>query len=251
MSPEHIALIKATVPVLREHGVTLTTHFYQRMLQHHPELKNTFNLDHQSSGMQPRALAGAVLAYAENIENPSALAKTVERITNKHVSLNIQPEQYDIVGEHLLHAISEVLNIPLQDELIKAWHMAYNQLAKLLIGIEQSKYSQLETTQGAWSGWRNFVIRAIEPASNKLRIVLHAEDGQEVVAVTADAYISILVQLAEQNIYQPQQFKVQQSSTDSYVIEVSQDATLNDAVQLALSSSYKIGDIIQVSSPQQ
>ena len=85
--------ITATVPVLREHGVLLTTHFYTRMFTHNPELKNLFNMGNQQSGKQQTALAMAVLAYAENIANPSVLASAVNQIGHKHVSLNIQPEQ--------------------------------------------------------------------------------------------------------------------------------------------------------------
>ena len=99
MTPEHIELVKATVPVLRENGVALTQYFYNRMLANHPELKNVFNMDHQSSGRQPRALAAAVLAYAEHIENPSVLAKAIEHITTKHVSLNIQADQQWHIGQ--------------------------------------------------------------------------------------------------------------------------------------------------------
>lgn len=39
MTPQQIELVKSTVPVLREHGVTLTTYFYKRMLNNNPELK--------------------------------------------------------------------------------------------------------------------------------------------------------------------------------------------------------------------
>ena len=39
-------LVKATIPVLKEHGVALTTYFYQRLFRHNPELKNIFNQSH-------------------------------------------------------------------------------------------------------------------------------------------------------------------------------------------------------------
>ena len=135
MTPQHIELVQATVPVLRENGVALTTYFYNRMLNNHPELKNTFNMDHQSTGRQPRALAAAVLAYAENITNPGVLAKAIERITTKHVSLDIQPDQYAIVGENLLHSISEVLDVPMDSDLIAAWKEAYTLLSRLQSGL--------------------------------------------------------------------------------------------------------------------
>src|SRR5690606_30222341 len=83
-------LVKATVPVLKEHGVALTTHFYHRMFHHNPELKQIFNRTHSESGKQATALAMAVLAYAENIDDPSVLAPVVELVANKHASVGIR-----------------------------------------------------------------------------------------------------------------------------------------------------------------
>src|SRR5690606_13486255 len=115
----------------REGGVALTTHFYNRMFTHHPELKNLFNMGNQQSGKQQTALAMAVLAYAENISNPSVLMPGVDLIGHKHTSLNIQPEQYGIVGTHLLCSIKEVLQDLACNEVIDAWAAAYQQLAQL------------------------------------------------------------------------------------------------------------------------
>ena len=75
-------LVKATIPVLKEHGVALTTYFYQRLFRHNPELKNIFNQSHNETGKQPVALAMAVLAYAENIDDPSVLAPVITMIAH-------------------------------------------------------------------------------------------------------------------------------------------------------------------------
>ncbi len=60
LTADQIARVKATAPVLAEHGVTITKHFYKRMFTNHPELKNVFNQAHQQSASQPQALARAV-----------------------------------------------------------------------------------------------------------------------------------------------------------------------------------------------
>ena len=109
MNTSQKELVKATVPVLKASGNDLITYFYQRMLTNNPELKDIFNMANQASGKQQNALTGAVLAYAENIEDPTVLINTLKSIGNKHVSLNIQPAQYDIVGNHLIGSIKEVL----------------------------------------------------------------------------------------------------------------------------------------------
>ena len=55
LSKEQIELVTTTVPVLREHGVALTSHFYKRMLSHNPELMQVFNMGHQRAGFQQQA----------------------------------------------------------------------------------------------------------------------------------------------------------------------------------------------------
>ena len=47
-----IDIIKSTVPVLKEHGLEITTTFYKNMFKNNPEVKPLFNMDKQSSGEQ-------------------------------------------------------------------------------------------------------------------------------------------------------------------------------------------------------
>ena len=251
MTPQQIELVKSTVPVLREHGVALTSYFYQRMLNNHPELKNVFNLDHQSTGRQPRALAAAVLAYAENIETPEKLAKAVEHIANKHVSLDIQPAQYSIVGENLLHSISEVLDVPFESDLIEAWKQAYLKLAGILIGVEQQKYQQLADQNGGWAGWRSFKIIAIEDQAEGKRFKISATDAQAIPVANAGDYISVKVHVPEKALDQPQQFSFDLDQTaDKYafLVKASAEHSEYDVASILL-DHYQVGDEVAVSAP--
>ncbi len=105
-----IATIKSTIPLIVSTGPKLTAHFYERMFKHNPELKDIFNMSHQTNGDQREALFNALCAYASNIDNLSALLPAVEKIAHKHTSLNIQPEHYKIVGTHLLATIDELFH---------------------------------------------------------------------------------------------------------------------------------------------
>ena len=78
------------------------------MFSKNPEVAPFFNPAHQTSGSQQRALAGAICAYAANIDNLEVLGGAVELIAQKHASLQIKPEHYPIVGENLLASIREV-----------------------------------------------------------------------------------------------------------------------------------------------
>ncbi|MBL8452885.1 MAG: nitric oxide dioxygenase, partial [Zoogloea sp.] len=80
-------LIEATVPVLLANGEAITRHFYGRMFDAHPELKNLFNLGNQASGDQAQALAGAVYAFAAHMDKPALIGPILDRIAHKHVSL--------------------------------------------------------------------------------------------------------------------------------------------------------------------
>src|SRR4029453_11687800 len=154
-----IAVVKSTAPALAQHGYTIIQRFYERLFQAHPELKNLFNMRHQERGEQQRALAGAVLAYATHIDNLAALGPAVARITHKHASLNVQPEQYPIVGQNLLSAITEVLGEAATEDILRAWGEAYKELADILIKEEGAWYDEAATRPGGWRGWRNFVVR--------------------------------------------------------------------------------------------
>ena len=135
-----IDIIKSTVPVLKEHGVEITTTFYKRMFGNNPEVKAMFNMAKQESGEQPKALAMAVLAAAQNIDNLEAILPAVQKMCKAHVNANVKPEHYPIVGENLLAAIKEVLKDAATEEVLNAWAEAYEVIAKVFIQIEKDMY---------------------------------------------------------------------------------------------------------------
>lgn len=177
LTQEQLAVIKQTVPVLQEHGETLTRHFYQRMFRENPEVLAYFNPAHQHSGRQQRALAGAVCAYAQHVDNPAALAGAVELIAQKHVSLGILPEHYPIVGENLLASIREVLGEAATEAITDAWAAAYSALADIFIEREAAIYAEQASTFG-WSGFKPFVVARREAVGDEVvAFYLRPEDG--------------------------------------------------------------------------
>ncbi|WP_264272160.1 globin domain-containing protein [Duffyella gerundensis] len=256
VTSEQKDLVKATVPVLRENGVALTDYFYKRMLKNNPQLKETFNMGHQRSGAQAKALAGAVLAYAENIDDPSVLAPVVELICHKHVSLNIQAPDYDIVGENLLHSISEVLNISMEDKLIAAWASAYQQLADLFIATEKSLYAQQEKTPGSWLGWRDFVVARKEKENSEITsFYLVPKDGKALPTYKPGQYITVRVMVPALGIKQPRQYSLSDSPGGKYLrISVKREDSRAENqdpgyVSSTLHNVIAEGDTLEVSAP--
>ncbi len=195
LTPGQLAVIKQTVPVLQENGETLTRHFYQRMFRHNPEVLGFFNPAHQRSGSQQRALAGAICAYAQHIDNPGVLADAVELIAQKHVSLGIQPEHYPIVGDNLLASIREVLGEAATDDILDAWAAAYDALADIFIEREKALYEAQEQQFG-WRGFKRFVVTRREPASeNIVSLYLEPEDGTVLQPHQPGQYLTIRLTL--------------------------------------------------------
>ena len=135
-----IDIVKSTVPVLKTHGVEITKTFYKNLFRDHPEVKNIFNMGRQESGEQPKALAMAVLAAAENIDNLEAIMPVVEKIGVRHCDADVKAEQYPLVGEYLLGAIKEVLGDAATDDVIDAWGKTYGVLAEVFIAKENEIY---------------------------------------------------------------------------------------------------------------
>lgn len=200
-SAQTIALIKATVPVLQQHGEAITTHFYQLMLREHPELKAFFNEAHQAHGTQARALAGAVLAYAANIDRLEALAGALPRIIQKHVSLGVEAQHYPIVGQCLLRAIKEVLGDAATDDIIAAWGEAYTALANILIAAEEQVYQENAAKLGGWRGTRAFKVARKEPESELITsFYLEPTDGGPLPDFQPGQYLTLVLNVNGQEL---------------------------------------------------
>lgn len=247
-------LIKATVPVLQTAGAVLTGHFYNRMFIHNPELKEIFNMGNQANGRQREALANAVLAYAQHIDNPTVLIDALKGIGHKHTSLSIQPEQYTIVGSHLIASISEVLGDAATPELLDAWTEAYNELAAIMIGLEQTMYRENETKPGGWNGWRKFIIKKIVEESAEVKsFYLYPEDGKSIADYYPGQFISVQVFVPQLELLQPRQYTLSGSPNKEYYrISVKRENSINEHPEGMVSNtlhSKTDGDTIVLSAP--
>lgn len=191
LAPRTIELVKATVPALEAHGMSIVQEMYARMFRD-PAIRDLFNQSHHgASQAQPRALTGAILAYAANIENLAALAPAVERIAQKHVGLQILPEHYPHVGEALLGAIAHVLGDAATPEILAAWGEAYWFLADILIARERRIYGEQVQTTGGWTGWRPFRIAQVTRESSVITsFLLRPVDGGPVMAHKPGQYLT-------------------------------------------------------------
>ncbi|WP_176157906.1 NO-inducible flavohemoprotein [Burkholderia multivorans] len=247
-------IVKATAPVLAQHGYDIIQCFYRRLFDAHLELKNVFNMTHQEQGQQQQALARAVYAYAENIEDPGSLAAVLKNIANKHASLGVRPEHYPIVGEHLLGAIKETLGDAATDEIISAWAQAYGNLADLLAGMESGLYEQSATRVGGWTGWRTFIVRDKRPESSVITsFVLEPADGQPVANFEPGQYVSVAVDVPTLGLQQIRQYSLSDMPNGrTYRISVKREGGgpyPPGYVSCLLHDHVNVGDEVRLAAP--
>lgn len=254
LKPETIAVIKQTVPVLQANGETLTRHFYARMFRENPEVLAFFNPAHQRTGGQQRALAGAICAYAQHVDNPAVLADAVELIAQKHASLGIRPEHYPIVGENLLASIREVLGEAATDEIITAWAEAYGALADLFIQREGQIYQQQEDTFG-WEGFKPFLVEKRERCSDNIEsFYLCPADGEPLAPHQPGQYITVRVPLPDGTTTLRNYSLSNRPGEPWFRISVKREAGDGAAIPDGVVSSYlhdtlRTGDSIEVAPP--
>ncbi|EEF78541.1 NO-inducible flavohemoprotein [Methylophaga thiooxydans] len=253
IKPNTINVIKATVPVLQQHGEALTTLFYERMFKNNPEVKPFFNQAHQHSGGQQRALAGAICAYAEHIDEPEKLADAVELIAQKHASLGIKKEHYPIVGENLLAAIKTLLGDAATDEIINAWAEAYSNLMEIFINREQAIYDHHQKSFG-WQGFKDFKVVKRENSSNTISsLYLQAADDMPLTPHTSGQYITVKWPTADGVSTLRNYSLSNRPGSEHYRISVKRElasiSTPSGVVSNAIHDTIEEGDIIAISPP--
>ena len=146
MKQTTIDIVKATTPVVKEHGTKITQRMYEIAFEERPDLRrffeNTWMKDVEGGRKQAGKLAASVYTYASHIDELEKLSKTVEHIAHVHVNSKILPETYPVIGECLLAAMKDVLEEAATPEVLEAWAEAYQALADIFINREREIYKQ-------------------------------------------------------------------------------------------------------------
>jgi nitric oxide dioxygenase len=254
LSPESLSVVQATAPVVAAHADQITAHFYPRMFNAHPELLRVFNQGNQATGEQSKALAGSVVAYAVQLIDPEtpSFDHVMRRIAYKHVSLGNRPEQYMIVGEHLLASVGEVLGDAVTPEIAAAWSEVYWLFALQLVAEEARLYQQA-SVDPAQPTRPYRVVRRIEETADVISLVLEPADGGPLPAIAPGQYVSVFVDLPDGD-RQPRQYTVSSTAVRTRLqITVRRvrgvDGAPDGRVSSYLHDQVKVGDVLDVSAP--
>ncbi|RKS79138.1 nitric oxide dioxygenase [Actinomadura pelletieri DSM 43383] len=254
LSSDHAEIVRATLPAVTAHGSTITGEFYAAMFAAHPELRNLFNQGNQANGEQRQALAGSVAAFARHLVEPEStipFQRILARIAHKHASLGVRPEQYTIVGRHLLDAVAAVLGDAVTPQVHAAWSEVYWLFATLLIAEEARLYQDAACDpQHPLRPWR--VLERRDEAEDTISLVLAPADGGKVPTHRPGQYISVEVTLPD-GLRQLRQYTLSRAARDTVQITVRRvrgHGTAPDgAVSTLLFDHVAVGDDLALSRP--
>lgn len=263
LSYQQAKIVKATIPLLQDRGEELASTFYRTMITDHPELNNYFNTANQKNGRQPRALTSVILHFAKNISDIGEIIPKLERVCQKHCSLGIQPEHYEVVGKYLLQAFAVVLGPAIMTPQVHdAWTRAYWTLARMLTGREVQLYREF----GPWTGYRRFAVtRKVQESEDIWSLYLKpASDGKtSLPPYMPGQYVSVQVHVPALGYLQSRQYALSDSpgAGDVYRITVKRDHGSRYANSVSacyldpgvvsnhLIDAVSVGDSVDVSHP--
>ncbi|KAA1042636.1 flavohemoprotein [Macrococcus equipercicus] len=248
LSQQTREIIKATVPVLEQHGQEITTVFYAHLFEAHPELLNIFNKTNQQQGRQQAALAQTVLAAAKHIDHLEAIVPNVNQIAHKHRALQVKAEHYPIVGEHLIYAIKEVLGDAATPDIIAAWTEAYGEIADVFIQMEKALYEEEE-----WHDFKPFKVTAIKQESAYIKsFTVTPVNDMKLKPVVPGQYITVKVQPEDEQNDMLRHYSIcTHDITDGIQFAVKRDVagTEKGIVSNYLHDKVTVGDELLLSAP--
>jgi nitric oxide dioxygenase len=249
LSAQTISCVKASAPALAQVAADITKAMYVRLFRD-AHIRDLFNHANQGEGgSQVHALAGAIVAYAQNIDNLEPILPVVERIAHKHIGYHILPEHYPFVATALLDAIADVLGEAATPELLRAWGEAYWFLADVLKEREAEIRGAIEGRRGGWNGWRSFVIAEKRPESDVVTsFILRPQDGAAIVRHRPGQFLTFRLPLPNGS-FAKRNYSISCAPNDeAYRISVKREAN-GDGGSRFLHDNARVGDILEVTPP--
>ncbi|MET9827214.1 MULTISPECIES: globin domain-containing protein [Streptomyces] len=248
-------VVAATLPVVGEHIEEIARRFYRRLFSEHPDLMDgVFNRGNQVHGHQQQALAGSVAVFATALlETPERVPEQLlQRIAHKHASLGVRADQYQVVHDHLMWAIGDVLDDAVTDEVAAAWDEVYWLMANALINQERGLYSARGVRpETVWRDWR--VVRRIKESDEVVTLVVRRVDDRLVKASLPGQYVTVRMRMPDGTL-QPRQYSLTRADDGEHrqfsVKRVRGAGGDPDGeMSTLLHDSVKVGDVLTLSVP--
>jgi len=190
-----------------------------------------------------------VIAFCGNCDQLEVLGPTIAKVANRHVSLDVTPEQYNVVGGTLLASLEEVLGKDVFNAEVKeAVAEGYFFLADIFIKEEAKMIAERTSAQGGWHGWRRFQLTKKEPESSLHTSFYFApEDGDQTTRFVGGQYASFRLHLENIDHLVVRSYTLTDLTKDGYRITVKREE--GGLVSPFLHDQMKVGDSLEMSAP--
>ncbi|WP_028310270.1 globin family protein [Derxia gummosa] len=127
MTPEQIALVRASWLELAPYQDDIAGLFYPRLFALEPELRPLFKGD---IPLQGRKLVAMLATVIDKLDRLDTLMRDIQSLGRMHVHWGVKDEHYAAVGQTLLETLTDVLgDVDFPPETRNAWATAYHALA--------------------------------------------------------------------------------------------------------------------------
>jgi hemoglobin-like flavoprotein len=104
--------------------------FYETLFSAYPHVRPLFA--HTDMRLQQNKLFSVLSATVNNLNNPDTLKATLYELGRHHMSYNVKPEHFALVGDALLKTFAVVLGDAWTPELKQAWADGYLAISNLM-----------------------------------------------------------------------------------------------------------------------
>ncbi|WP_373453799.1 globin domain-containing protein [Rhodococcus sp. 05-2255-1e] len=255
LQPDHVDVVRATLPLVGANIDAITTNFYARMFAARPELlRYLFNRGNQAQGAQQRALAASIATYATHLVDPTLPHpdEMLSRIGHKHASLGITADQYSIVYEHLFAAIVDVLGAEtVTTKVAEAWDRVYWMMADTLVDLENRLYESAGVVAGQVFHRGIVTTRTEDPSG--VKVIGVTGDWPELRKEHPGGYVSVGVTLPDGARQIRQYSLISGSDTGELTFAVKPVVASGGCpageVSNWISSTLRPGDLVDISIP--
>jgi nitric oxide dioxygenase len=252
LSEDSRAVVEATLPAVADNIQEIARRFYAHMFTAHPELMDgVFNRGNQAEGSQQVALAGSVAAFASAVLQDRLPEQLLMRISHKHASLGLRPDQYQIVHEHLFWAIADVLGDAVTPEVAAAWEEVYWLMTDLLTSQERGLYSARGVRpETVWRDWE--VVEKVQETDDVVTFKVRRKDDRLVKTSLPGQYVTVKM-LMPDGMHQPRQYSLTRADDGEhrqFAVKRAYGADKPDGeMSTLLHHSVGVGDTITMSLP--
>ncbi|MGJ7440358.1 FAD-binding oxidoreductase [Aquipuribacter sp. MA13-6] len=246
------AVVEATLPAVADNIEEIARRFYAHMFDARPELMDgLFNRGNQAQGAQQVALAGSVAAFATAALQNQLPEQLLMRISHKHASLGLRPDQYQVVHDHLFWAIADVLGDAVTPEVAAGWEEVYWLMAELLTSQERGLYSARGVRpETVWRDWE--VVEKRRETDDVVTFLVRRKDDRLVKTSLPGQYVSVKM-LMPDGVHQPRQYSLTRADDGEhrqFTVKRVHGAGLPDGeVSNLLHDSVGVGDTVTLSVP--